>query len=216
MTDKELRDRVMAELKWVPSIDEAHIGVAAEKGVVTLSGHVGSYPQKYEAERVVQRVAGVAAIANEIEVRLPSHRKTADDEIARRAVDIIAYDAQIPPDSVKVRVEHGRITLSGTVEWQYQRSAAERAVSKLSGVIAVIDRIRLKPSVAPADVRQQIEKAFLRNAALAAEGVEVDVVGTTVTLRGKVRSWTERAAAETAAWAAPGVTEVVDHIALKG
>ncbi len=214
MDDLSLRDYVLSELEFEPSVNASHIGVAVDDGVVTLSGHVGSYAEKLAAEKIVQRLKGVRAIAEEIEVRLPSDRKTGDEQIAQRALDIIAWDTTIPDDKVMVKVQKGWITLSGEVDWYFQRNAAEAAVRKLSGVTGITNLIAIKPRVQAGDIKQRIEKALKRNAELEAENIRVVVSGGRVTLEGQVNAWHERAVAERAAWAAPGVVSVVDHLAL--
>lgn len=213
--DRQLRQRVLAEVEWEPSVDAAHIGVAAKGGVVTLTGHAATYAEKLAAEQAARRVRGVKAIAQEIEVRLPSERKTADDEIAERALRILAWDTAVPKDAVSVKVEKGWVTLSGDVDWQFQRVAAEHDVHKLTGVLGIANSIRVKPKAQPADIRHRIEEAFRRDAVLDAGRVTVNVAaGGRVELGGRVHSWREREAAEHAAWAAPGVTAVEDRIAV--
>src|SRR5512142_2807206 len=150
MSDRTLRDDIMNELDFEPRIKAAHIGVIVEKDVVTLSGHVSSYAEKLAAEDAVRRVRGVRAVATEIEIRHPSDKKIADDEIARRAVDILAWDATVPRNAIKITVNNGRVTLSGNVSWQFERKAAEDQVRKLSGVKGVINNIRMTPSISPA------------------------------------------------------------------
>ena len=212
MSDISLRQYILDELEFEPSVNAAHIGVATENGVVTLTGHVGSYAEKIAAERVVQRIKGVRAIAQEIDVRYPDAKKTADDEIAKRALSIISWDTTIPTDDVKVKVQNGWITLSGEVEWNYQRTAAEEAVRKLSGVVGVSNLVGVRPRVDGSDVKIRIEEALRRNAEIEAEGVRVAVSGATVTLEGTVASWRERSVAEQAAWAIPGVGVVEDRL----
>ena len=214
MDDLSLRDHVLSELEFEPSVNASHIGVAVDDGVVTLSGHVGSYAEKLAAEKIVQRLKGVRAIAQEIEVRFSSDKKTGDDQIAQRALDIIAWDTTIPEEKVKVKVQKGWITRSGEVDWYFQRNAAEAAVRKLSGVTGITNAITIKPRVQAGDIKQRIEKALKRNAELEAENIRVVVSGGRVTVEGQVNAWHERAVAERAAWAAPGVVSVVDHLAL--
>lgn len=214
MDDLSLRDHVLSELEFEPSVNASHIGVAVDDGVVTLSGHVGSYAEKLAAEKIVQRLKGVRAIAQEIEVRLSSDKKTGDDQIAQRALDIIAWDTTIPDEKVRIKVQKGWITLSGEVDWYFQRNAAEAAVRKLSGVTGITNSLVIKPRVQAGDIKQRIEKALKRNAELEAENIRVVVAGGRVTLEGQVNAWHERAVAERAAWAAPGVVSVVDHLAL--
>ncbi|MFO1185714.1 MAG: BON domain-containing protein [Bauldia sp.] len=212
MDDWKLRKDVMDELDFEPSIDSASIGVAAKAGVVTLSGHVPNYAQKIAAERAARRVKGVKAVALEIDVRYPDQAKTADDEIAKRALDILRWDALVPPGAVQVVVDKGWVTLSGAVDWQYQKRAAEEDVRRLSGVVGVANSITIKPAVQVADVKKKIEDALKRHAEIESEGIKVTVEGGRVRLDGKVDNWDEREAAENAAWSAPGVTAVDDRL----
>jgi osmotically-inducible protein OsmY len=213
MNDKQLRQNVIDELDFEPSIESADIGVAAENGVVTLSGHVPTYAQKLAAERAVWRVKGVKAIAQEIQVRIPGDKKQNDDEIAQRAVSILAWNAAVPRDAVHLKVQHGWVTLSGQMDWNYQREAAENAVRKLSGVAGVINDITLKPAVQAVDVKQRITDALKRHAEVEAAKVQVNVrEGGTVALEGEVETWDERQAVVHAAWSAPGVRMVDDRL----
>lgn len=214
MDDKALRQNVVSELDFDPSIDAETIGVAVEGGVVTLTGHVGSYAEKIAAERAAQRVKGVRAIAQEIVVRYPDDKKTADDQIAERAVSIMTWDARIPAENVMVKVQQGWVTLSGEVSWHFQREAAESSVRRLSGVVGVTNEIRVTPSAQPEDVRSRIVDALARNAELEADSINVVVHGDKVTLEGKVKAWYEREVAERAAWSVPGVAAVEDHLTL--
>jgi osmotically-inducible protein OsmY len=210
--DRMLQQRVMDELAFDPMVDAAHIGVSARDGVVTLNGHVKTYAAKFAAERAARRVRGVRAVAQEIDVRLPSDKKTADDEIAARAVKLLEWDVVIPPGSIRVKVEHGTVTLSGDVDWAYQRDEAERDVHRLGGVQLVVNQIGVRPKVQPEDVTATIAAAFERTAARDANSVTVDLHGDTVVLGGKVQSWPERDDALRAAWSVPGVNKVEDHI----
>lgn len=210
--DLQLQQRVLDELEFEPSVAAAHIGVSARQGVVTLTGHVGSYTEKYAAERAARRVKGVKAVAMELDVRLAEDRKIADDEIADRAVRILGWDVSVPADKITVRVEHGMVSLGGEVEWQFQRSAAEHDIRKLSGVRAVINNITLAPQVQAEDVHAKIRAALERNAEIEANNIVVGVTGGKVTLTGRVGDWTEREEIVRAAWAAPGVTEVYDEL----
>jgi len=214
MEDKVLRQFLIDELDFEPSIDAANIGVAVENGVVTLSGHVGSYAEKIAAERAVQRVKGVRAIAQELVVRYPDQSKRSDDEIAQRALSILKWSVQVPADSLQVKVEKGWITLNGTVPWQYQRLAAESAVRKLSGIVGVTNLIDIKPQAEASDIRQKIVESLKRNAELEADSIRIIVDNDKVTLEGKVKAWYERKLAERAAWSAPGVRSVVDRLTL--
>jgi osmotically-inducible protein OsmY len=212
MNDKQLRQNVIDELDFDPSIDSADIGVAAQDGVVTLTGHVSTYVEKLAAERATWRVKGVKAIAQEIKVRLATDKKTNDDEIAQRAVQVLAWSASVPADAVKVRVQDGCITLTGTVGWNYQRQAMEKAVRRLSGVKGVVNGIELLPTATHADIKDRIAKALERHADVEAERIIVTIDNGRVCLNGTVDSWDERMAVERAAWAAPGVHAVVDHL----
>jgi osmotically-inducible protein OsmY len=212
MDDINLRQNVLEELEFDPVVDASKIGVAVENGVVTLSGRVGSYAEKIAAERIVQRVRGVRAVAQEIEVRYPNEKKDADDEIAQRAAKILEWDASVPLGKIDVKVERGWITLSGDVAWQFQRHAAEAAVRKLSGVSGVTNSILIRPRVDPINVKHRIEEALKRNAELEADAIRVTVSGGKVTLEGNIRAWRERKVAERAAWAAPGVVMVEDRL----
>ena len=214
MSDRTLKLAVEDELTWEPSIDAEHIGVTAENGVVTLTGHVGSYTEKIIAERAAKRVKGVRAIAQEIEIRFPNDKKTSDDQIAKRALDIIAWDSTIPKDRVQVKVQGGFVTLTGQVDWHYQRTDAEYAVRKLEGIKGLSNEIRVKPRVQASDAKQRIESALKRNAEWEAGSIKVSVLDGRVTLDGKVKALYERDLAERTAWSAPGVISVEDHISI--
>jgi osmotically-inducible protein OsmY len=212
MNDTVLRDSVIEALDFEPSIDAAHIGVAAHDGVVTLSGTVPSLQQKWTAERIARKVRGVQAIAEEISVVLPFEKKTADEEIARRALNIMRWDTAVPHDKIAVKVENGIITLSGHVDWHYQKQETEILMHRLGGVKAVINLIEVKPAIDAYGVHEKVERALRRDAELDAAGIKIGVDGGTVKLDGTVHSWAERRAAEAAAWAAPGVSRVEDHL----
>ena len=214
MSDLSLRKAILEELEFQPQIDAANIGVAVEKGVVTLTGHVSSYDQKVRAERAVKVVKGVRAVAEEIQVRLNKGAGTADDTIAARALSIISWSADVPPNAVKVIVQHGWITLEGEVDWQYQKETVEKAVRKLSGVLGVDNRLTLSPRVDIVDIRKRIEEALKRNAEVDAKDIHVRVDGDVVRLDGKVHLWRERKLVERAAWSVPGVRRVEDHLLL--
>lgn len=211
-SDDQLQRDVMAELEWEPSVDHADIGVAVSDGVVTLSGHVSSYAEKMAAEAAVRRVSGVKAIAEEIQIRYPSDAKTADDEVAKRIVDIFAWDAMIPDGKIQVKVEHGWVTLHGTVDWFYQSDAARRAATKIQGVMGVNNRIEVRQKPVASDIRERIVAALKRQADLDADSVTVVTDGGKVRLGGHVKAFYERGIAERAAWAAPGVTQIEDNI----
>jgi osmotically-inducible protein OsmY len=212
-SDQELRKQVEAELEWEPSIDSRQIGVAVVDGIVTLTGTVTTYYEKWKAERATERVDGVRGIANEIEVKVKG--TFSDSEIAHAAVESLKWNVLVPASSVKIEVEKGRVTLRGEVKHDYQRRAVERAVRNLPGVRAVSNLIQIEPRVEPRNVKAEIEQALKRQAELDAAGINVDVDGSKVTLRGRVRTWTERHDAEKAAWAAPGVTSVRNELAVE-
>ncbi len=211
-TDTQLQQDVMYELKWEPSVKAAEIGVSAKDGVVTLTGYVDSYFRKWAAERAAARVFGVKAVAEEIQVRLPGSLKRSDEDIARAAAYALEWNVSVPYDHVKVQVQDGSVTLSGEVDWWYQKNAAEDAVRPLMGVVSVNDQIYIKPAVKPLDVKEKIESAFQRNALLDARRIKIETIGGKVILSGSVRSWAEREQVLRAAWAAPGVSEVESHI----
>jgi osmotically-inducible protein OsmY len=215
MGDKQLHQDILDELEFEPSIDAARIGVAVEHGVVTLTGHVSSFLEKQAVERAVKRVKGVRAIAEEIEVRLPYDHKTTDDEIASRALDVLHWDTRVPDGVVGITVQDGTVILTGTVDWQYQRQAAEDDIRKLSGVAGVINQIIIASRPQTSDVQSRIQEALRRNADVAAEAIQVSVQDGKVILDGKVQSWKEREAAERAAWSAPGVRTVEDRLKIE-
>jgi osmotically-inducible protein OsmY len=213
MSELQLRQDVVDELEFEPSVDAAHIGVAVDKGVVTLTGHVASYAEKQAAIAAVRRVKGVRAIAEEIEVRYPLGKETSDDEIAQRAIDILGWDTMVPTESIQVMVHNGWVTLTGSVDWHYQKKHAEEDVRKLAGVRGVTNTIEIKPSVQAEDVKRKIEEALKRHAEIEASAIRVTVrERDKVLLEGKVGSWDERHAVENAAWSAPGVKSVEDRM----
>jgi len=211
-TDAELQQDVMNELKWEPTIKAAEIGVAVKDGVVTLSGYVDGYVKKWAAERAAARVFGVRAVAEAMQVRLPGSLKRSDEDIAGAVANVLEWNVLVPHDRVKVKVQDGLVTLSGEVDWGYQKFAAEEAVRYLMGVVWFSNQITVKPTVKPQDLKDKIVSAFRRNALLDSRRITVETRGGWVILSGSVRSWGERAEAQWAAWAAPGVFEVENNI----
>ena len=215
-SDNDIKRDVEDELRWDPDVDPTDIGVAVKNGVVTLSGFVHSYMQKWAAERAAKRVAGVVGVANDVEVRLPAVDERPDPEIARDAVVAIKSYLPLASEHIKVIVSKGWATLEGNVEWNYQRQDAEKAVRGVKGVKGVSNLIQLKPRTAPSpeEIQRQIEAAFRRSAELDANRITVETHGSEVILKGTVRSWAERQEAERVAWLAPGITKVENRITI--
>ena len=210
--DIALQEDVLEELKWEPSVNAAHIGVSVKEGVVTLSGHVPSFVEKYAAERAAKRVYGVKAVADELDVRLADSHKRTDEDIAASCVSALKFNPSVPDENIKLVVRNNWVTLEGEVEWQYQKDAAANCVRDQSGVTGVSNAIFVKPTASPRDVRNQIEAAFKRHAGIDAQRITVESHAGTVTLHGTVRSAVEREEAQQAAWSAPGVTDVKNEI----
>ena len=212
--DTQLKKHVEDELSWQPSVDEASIGVSVKDAIVTLTGHVRSYAEKIAAERAVMRIRGVKALATELEVSLPGAHERTDEDIALAAINVLLWNVMVPKDAIKVKVTKGWVTLSGVVEWSFQKHNAEREVSRLIGVKGVIDEIEVKPSRTrvSAEIKTGIEAALKRSAEVEARRIHVEIRGSTVVLTGTVSSWPERNAAERAAWAGPGVSKVENKL----
>ena len=213
-SDSEIERDVKDELQWDPDLDATNIAVSVKDGVVTLAGYVKSYTDKYEAEAAAKRVASVRAVANDLEVRLPSVDERPDPDIARDAVAAIKSQLPISSEHIKVVIKNGWVSLEGQVEWQYQRQTAEKAVRRIKGVKGVSNLIQLGPHAQPEDIKRKIQEAFKRNAEVDANRIMVETNGSEVILKGTVRSWVEREEAERVAWSAPGVTKVEDRIAV--
>jgi len=215
-SDAQLKNEVVRELEWEPAVNAANVGVAVRHGVVTLTGHLDTYAEKFAIEHAVQRVRGIQALAVELDVKLSPRHKRCDSEIAAAADAALKWHSEIPPHRVKVSVENGRITLQGELDWEYQRNAAARAVEPLVGVVRVQNSIALKAHLIPADIGTPIREALERQAQDESDRIEVVISGTSAILRGTVHSWAARAAAQGAAWSTPGISNVVNELKVAG
>jgi osmotically-inducible protein OsmY len=213
-SDTQLQKDVLDELTWEPTVSEKEIGVSVKDGVVTLSGYVQSFAQKRAAEHAVARVAGVRAVAEDIQVKLPTSRQRSDTEIAHAAINALKWDTEVPDELIKTKVENGWITLEGAVEFFYLKNAAERCVRFLNGVKGVTNLVSVKPAVVTTKVNQNIEAALKRRAEMDAAKIKVETTDGKVTLKGSVHSWLELKEAESAAWGTPGVWAVDDKLAV--
>ena len=215
MNNSPLRQDILDEFEFDPRFDGQHIGVAVDKNVVSLTGHVKSYAEKVSVIAAARRVKEVHAIADEIEVRYPYQTTTADDQIAKRALDILNWDTLVPSKAVDVLVHNGWVTLTGTVDWYYQKTSADEDVRKLAGVCGMTNNIVIKPQVDSANVKTKIEAALKRHADVEAKAIRVTVQGgNKIVLEGKVDNWEERFAVENAAWSAQGVASVDDRLTI--
>ncbi|KUM04987.1 BON domain-containing protein [Chromobacterium subtsugae] len=210
--DMQLQQDVIAELNWDPSINATHVGVSASDGAVTLTGHVSSYAEKWAAERAALRVAGVKALAIEMDVQLPNADRRDDADISRSVANLLQQMAEIPKEGLQVMVEKGWVTLSGTVEWDYQRQIATRMVRHLLGVTGVSDNIAIRPKLSMNEVKGGVENALRRRAIADMDSISVTIQGADVILNGSVHSWSERELADHAAWGMPGVHQVINRI----
>jgi osmotically-inducible protein OsmY len=211
-TDSEIQRDIEDELRWDPSLDNNDIAVAVRDGVATLAGYVKSYIDKWHAERVASRVKGVKAIANDLNVKLPSSSERSDPDIARAAVDALKWNIAVPADRIKVKVDKGWVTLEGDVDWHFQREAAERSIRSLTGVKGVLNLVTVRARPTPQDLKQKIKEALERGAQVDADRITVEVDGNKAMLKGTVRSYVEKRDAERAARNAPGITEVENKL----
>ena len=214
MNDRDIREAVEQALDWEPMIDGKAIGVSVDDAVVTLTGHVATYAEKREAEKVSGAVRGVRAVVCELKVILPTQHERTDEDIARAIVHALEWDVAVPNDRIKVHVEQGWVILKGTVDYKYHQIAAENAIRNLAGVTGITNHIKFNPTATPSEVKAKIEGALRRGAESEAKKIQVEVSGHRVVLTGKVHNWRERRDAERAAWSAPGVAEVDDHLVI--
>jgi len=211
-TDADLKRDVSAELAWDPAVRSTAIGVAVKDGVVTLTGHIDTFAEKHAASRAVQRVAGVKAVALELDVRLSPDHKRSDTDIATSVEHALKWNTSVPAQAISLTVDHGWVTLRGELEWDYQRRSVEKAIRPLIGVVGISNEIKLRSRPQATDLARNIESALLRQAIREARQIQVGVDGNTVKLSGTVHSWHERAAAQGVAWSAPGVHSVVNEL----
>ena len=213
-SDEDIQKDVLAELAWDARVKPNEIGVSVKNGIVTLTGWVDAYTKKWAAEEAAHRVRGVKAVANDIEVRLPTSSERTDADIAAAAVRALEWDAALSTEKIDITVSKGWVTLKGEVEWQYQKEDAERVVRRLTGVRGVTNLVTVKPKLTPTEIKEKIREALIRSVQTDAERIKVEVQGSKVILKGAVRSWIEKEEAERAAWLAPGVTAVDNQISI--
>lgn len=214
-SDIEIQKDVIEQLKWEPFLNAAQIGVAVKNGIVTLSGQVDAYSKKILAEKTTKKVAGVKAIAEDIQVGISPVYKKTDTEIAEAVVNALKWHTMIPDEKIKVSVEEGNVKLEGDVEWEYQRNQAKTAVENLTGVRFVTNLVAVKPKITPYELQQKINSSFQRSANIDSARITAEVLGSKITLRGKVRSFAEKEDAENAVWSAPGVVSVENKLLIE-
>ncbi len=216
-TDAQIQRDVLEELSWDARVAPNDIGVTVRDSIVTLTGWVDGFSKKWAAERTAHRVRGVSAVANDIDVRLPSSAERTDSDVAAAATRALEWDAFVPIEQTEVTVSRGWVTLNGEVEWEFQRREAERAIRRLSGVRGVTNLISVQPRVSPSsqELHDKIEQALVRSAETDAQGLSIEVSGATVVLHGRVRTWSEKEEAARVAWSAPGVSMVDNHITVR-
>ncbi len=214
-TDNEIQKDVIEQLKWEPFLNSSQIGVAVKNGIVTLSGQVDTFSKKILAEKTTKKVSGVKAIAEDIQVGISPSYKKSDTEIAEAVLNALKWHTMIPQEKIKVSVEEGNVKLEGDVEWEYQRSQAKTAIESLVGVRFITNLISVKAKITPYEIQQKITTSFQRSANIDAGKINVEVVGSKVILKGKVRSFAEKEDAENAAWSAPGVIAVESKLAIE-
>ena len=212
--DNELQQKIVQELEWDPSVDARHITVAVKNGIVTLGGYVEQFSDKTHAERAVERINGVLAVIDQVELELPgvSHRN--DLDIVESALTAMKLNVLIPKDRLKIIAQNGWITLEGSVDWQYQRMAAEDTVRTIRGIKGISNKISIQAEGLKADIKDKIRGALVRNAQLDSTQIDIDISGNKATLSGHVRSWSEKHQAEAATWSAPGIAAVENNIVI--